>query len=254
MTAQEVLLEGFSGQISFREKRPGISQIIAPIFHEDGDMIDLFLDQRSKSLDSLTLTDNGLTLMRLSYTFDIDTPNKRRILTKILSENGITESAGELILEATSANLTSRFLHFSQVIAKVTSLQFLKRQVISSLFYESLGEFIKDNLRQFSPQPRYFPLRDRPELEVDWAFITGPRPIYLFGVKDSPKARLSAISCLEFQRQETPFRSVIVHEDFEDGLRKGDQRIITSAADKQFTSLDDFRDNAARFFTREVAA
>ncbi len=254
MTAQEVLTQGFSGQIFLREKRPGISQIIAPIFHEDGDMIDIFLDQRSGNIETLKLTDNGLTLMRLSYSFDIDTPNKRKILTRILNENGIAEDAGELSLVATSSNLSARFLHFSQVIAKVTSLQFLKRQVISSLFYEHLEEFIKDNLRQYSPQPRFVPWKERPELEVDWAFLSmASKPIYLFGVKESPKARLSAISCLEFQRQEIPFRSVIVHEDFEDGLRKGDQRIITSAADKQFTSLEDFRDNGPKFFAREAA-
>lgn len=251
MTLAETLTDGMAGQISFREKRPGVSQIIAPVFHEDGDMIDIFLDQRTPEL---RLTDNGLTLMRLSYTFDIDTPNKRRILSRILAENEIQLEAGELSLPASADNLVARFLHFSQVIAKVTSLQYLRRQVISSLFYEMLAEFITASLRQFDPKPRFFPLKERPELEVDWAFFSGARPLYLFGVKDSSKAKLSAISCLEFQRVEIPFRSVIVHEDFEDGLKKGDQRIITSAADKQFISLDDFKENGFKFFSRELAA
>ena len=73
-------------------------------------------------------------------------------------------------------------------------------------------------------------------------------------VKDATKAKLSAIACLEFERQEVPFRSVVVHEDFEDGLRKADQRIITSAADKQFTSLADFRETGLRYFSREFKA
>jgi hypothetical protein len=50
MTPLESLSEGFQGKIGFREKRPNLFQIIAPIFHEDGDMIDLFLDLRGDDL------------------------------------------------------------------------------------------------------------------------------------------------------------------------------------------------------------
>jgi len=253
MTPLESLSEGFQGRISFKEKRPQLYQILAPIFHEDGDMIDLFIDLRANDQANIRLTDGGLTLMRLSYSFDIDTPNKRRILQKILQENRIELERGELTLETTANSVLPNMLAFAQVIAKVTSLNFLKRQIISSLFYEMLADFIREGLSQFKPIPRYFPFKDRPELEVDWLFPFDRRPVFLFGVKDSSKARLAAISCLEFQRREVPFRSLIVHEDFEDGLRKSDQRIITSAADKQFTSLEDFRENGPRFLQREAA-
>jgi hypothetical protein len=191
--------------------------------------------------------------MRLSYSFDIDTPNKQRILNKILAENHVELERGQLTLETSSESIFPSLLAFAQVIAKVSSLTFLKRQVISSLFYEMLEEFIRENLARFKPTPRYFPFKDRPELEVDWLFPFERKPVFLFGVKESSKARLAAISCLEFQRREVPFRSVIVHEDFQDGLRKSDQRIITSAADKQFTSLDDFVENGPRFLAREAA-
>jgi hypothetical protein len=191
--------------------------------------------------------------MRLSYVFDIDTPNKQRILNRILAENHIELNRGELTLKTKPESIFPSFLEFAQVIAKVSSLTFLKRQVISSLFYEMLEDFIRESLAKYRPTPRYFPLNERPELEVDWLFPFETKPIFLFGVKDSLKARLAAISCLEFQRREVPFRSVVVHEDFQDGLRKSDQRIITSAADKQFTSLDDFVENGPRFLAREAA-
>jgi hypothetical protein len=253
MTPLESIANGFQGRIRLYEKRKDVFQVVAPIFHEDGDMIDVFVDIRAGEGGPIRLTDGGLTLMRVSYTFDIDTPNKERILNRILSENGIDLIRGEMALETTAESILPSFLRFAQTIAKVTSLNFLKRQVISSLFYEMLGDFIRQELSNFNPTPRYFPLNDRPELEVDWLFPFSPKPVYLFGVKDSSKARLSAISCLEFQKNEIPFRGVVVHEDFEDGLRKSDQRIITSAADKQFTSLQDFVDNGSRFFAREAA-
>jgi hypothetical protein len=252
VNAQDALRQSLGQRIAFRDRAPGISQIIAPIFYEDGDMIDLFLDTRANNPNLVRITDSGLTRMKLSYTFDIDTPNKQKLFERILSENRVSYESGEIYLDATPEDLGISMLHLSQVIAKVSSLQYLKRQVITSLFYEQLGEFIHRDLAAFDPKPNYAPLQGRPELEADWVFPLGPRPLYLFGVKDSSKARLSAISCLEFQKKDIVFRSVIVHEDFE-ALRKKDQSIITNASDKQFASLRAFVEDGRKYFDREAA-
>ena len=252
MNAQEALRQSLGQRISFRDRVPGISQIIAPIFYEDGDMIDLFLDTRANNPNLIRITDSGLTLMKLSYTFDIDTPNKQKLFDRILNENRVSYENGEIYLDSSPEDLGISMLHLSQVIAKVSSLQYLKRQVITSLFYEQLGEFVTKDLAVFDPKPNYAPLQDRPELEADWVFSLGQRPLYLFGVKDSSKARLSAISCLEFQKRDIAFRSVIVHEDFET-LRKKDQSIITNASDKQFASLRAFVEDGRKYFDREAA-
>ena len=70
------------------------------------------------------------------------------------------------------------------------------------------------------------------------------------GLADETKARLVTISCLELQKAKLPFRSMVVHEDFEALPRKDRQR-ITSAADKQFPTLDDFQKRGAVAFERE---
>jgi hypothetical protein len=44
----------------------------------------------------------------------------------------------------------------------------------------------------------------------------------------------------------------MIHEDFETGLSKKDQKRITNAADKQFTTLDDFKKDAEGYFAREI--
>ena len=133
-------------------------------------------------------------------------------------------------------------------------MQFFKREVIQSLFYEQLSECIEERLGEYSPRSRVLPIPDHDEYDVDYQFDAGPRPLYLFGVKDNDKARLSTISCLEFQRRRLPFKSVMVHQDFEAGRSRRDCVRITSAADKQFTSFDDFRENGAQFLERERAA
>ena len=63
--------------------------------------------------------------------------------------------------------------------------------------------------------------------------------------------RLATISCLEFQLKNLRFRSMVVHEDFDEIGRK-DKIRLTSACDKQFTSLDDFKENAKQYLEREA--
>jgi hypothetical protein len=242
----------FNDRVNFREKRPGVLQLFAPLYHEDGDMVDIFLETAPDGSGRIRVCDYGMTIMRLSYSFDIDTPNKERIFSKILSENQVNENQGNLYIDAKPESLYPAILQFAQTISKVSSMRLYKRETIQSLFYEMLEEFIDDNLRQYHPSSGILPIKERDDLEVDFQFDIKPYPIYLFGVKDSAKARLATISCLEFQRAQLKFKGFVVHEDF-DNLTKKDRNRITSATDKQFISLEDFRQNAAQVLKREAA-
>lgn len=132
-------------------------------------------------------------------------------------------------------------------------MSYFKKELIPELFYEMLSEYIDENLRQYQPISKYYPIKEREDLEVDYRLnLNTQKPIFLFGVKDSYKARLTTISCLEFMRHKLPFKSVIVHQNF-DGLSKKDRLRLTSAADKQFTDFDDFKENATEYFEREAS-
>ncbi len=254
MNGLDLLKQQFNGHLAFRERRPGVLQVLAPLFHEDGDMVDIFLDEPSNGSSKVRIGDHGLTLMRLTFTYDLDTDNKQRIFNRILSENRIQEQDGRLYIEAEPERLYPALLQFAQAVAKVSSMRYYKREVIQSLFYEQLAEFVEEKLAQFNPRKDTLPIPGQEEYEVDYEFDIGPRPLFLFGVKDNDKARLATISCLEFQRRNIPFKSVMVHQDFESGISKKDRTRITSASDKQFPSLDDFRINGPKFFERESAA
>jgi len=244
----EQINQNFNSRLRYREKRPGIFQLFLPMYHEDGDMIDIFIEESDDG--NILLCDYGMTLMRLSYTYEIDTPNKEAILQKIVSENRMTENDGNLFFESKPETLYSDVLHVAQAFMKIGSMRYFKREVIESLFYELLEEFIFKELTDFKPRKSVFPIPDRDDLEADYEFTPNNHPVYLFGVKNIPKARLSTISCLEYQRANLKFRSLIVHEDFEKLPRK-DRSRLTNVADKQFTTLDDFETNARQFFERE---
>ncbi|MBI1815341.1 MAG: DUF1828 domain-containing protein [Deltaproteobacteria bacterium] len=252
MSYLDLLKEQFNHHVAFRERRPGVLQLLAPLYHEDGDMMEIFLEPKNGTQERVRICDHGMTLMRLSYAFDLDTPNKERIFQKILAENHVAEENGNLFVETKPESLYPAVLQFAQTVAKVSNMQLYKREVIQSLFYELLAEFIEESLVKYRPRPGALPIPSRDDLEVDFEFDIKPRPIYLFAVRDTAKARLAAISCLEFQRAKLPFKSFVVHEDFE-ALTKKDRSRITSAGDKQFVSLDDFKKNAEQVLEREAA-
>ncbi len=247
----DILRNQFNDRIRFVEKRSGIFQLIVPFYHEDGDMLEIYLEGLKEN-GKIRISDHGMTIMRLSYEYEIDTPNKRRIFEKMLAENRLLEKDGRLYLEADLDVLYPSVLQFAQAVGKVSNMKLYKREVIKSLFYELLDEFINEQLVRFQPEPKVLPIPERDDLEVDYSFKGFPRPLYLFGVKDDTKARLTTISCLEFQRADIPFKSVAVHEDFE-ALSKKDRKRITSAADKQFVDLDDFTNHGEDYFDREAA-
>lgn len=252
MSYTDLLRAQFNNQVDFRVKRPGILQLIAPLYHEDGDMIDIFLEEPGNGGGTVRVCDHAMTLMRLSYSYEVDTPHKQKVLRALLAENRVGEDNGNLFIDASPEELHAAVLQFAQVVAKVSSMGYFKREIIRGLFYEQLAQFVEEELRRYNPGKGILPLPERDDLEVDFQFDIKPRPIYLFGARDTAKVRLATISCLEFQRHKLPFKSFVVHEDFETLPRK-DQSRVTSAADKQFISLDDFRQNAIQVLEREAA-
>jgi hypothetical protein len=255
MKAIELLRKQFGDFVRMEEKRPNIQQVFAPLYHEDGDMMDIFLDlPKDANLlaqQQIRLSDHGMTLMRLSYTFDLDTPNKEKIFQRILLENGVNEEDGELYLVTSAESLYPTLMQFSQVIAKVCNMRLFRREILNSLFEELLEALILEKLARYQPTRSVCPIPERDDLEVDWQFTPNGTPFYLFGVKDNVRARLATISCLEFQRKKLPFHSIVVHEDF-DKIGRKDKTRLTSACDKQFTSLDDFKQNAEQYLERET--
>ena len=61
----DALKNQFNDRIRFVEKRPGIFQLIAPFYHEDGDMLEIYLEGIEGN-GKIRISDHGMTIMRLS--------------------------------------------------------------------------------------------------------------------------------------------------------------------------------------------
>jgi len=184
--------ENLKGKINIYQRREGLFQLILPIFYEDGDMVDVYLEKCSGDKEKIRILDCGMTLMRLSYTYDINSPSKERIFDMILSQNSISNQDGMLYLDTSAEVIYQNIMQFVGCQQKVLNMRLWRREIIRSLFFEKLEEFIESDLRQFIPKKSVIPLKDYPIIEVDYSFEFSRKPFYLFGVnnKDNPTCHL----------------------------------------------------------------
>ncbi|MEF9974117.1 MAG: DUF1828 domain-containing protein [Akkermansia sp.] len=247
MTIQSVLDHCFGKYAELQQVTSDTYQLYAPFFHEDGDMYSIYIETHG---NEAVIRDYGNALMRVSYTFDINTKNKQSILQNVVTGNLGELDDGELLMHTDIEHLQEAVFQYAQIIAKVSNIDILSRETIKSMFYEYLSDFISSKLSRFNVRKQVAPTSDG-QLVVDYE-IPGSKPFYLFGVNDNVKASRVVISCLNFQKKRLPFRSIVVHENFE-GLTAFNRNQITNAADKQFTTLDDFREEGIPYFERELA-
>ncbi len=112
------------------EKRPEIYQVTTPFFHEDGDMIEMYLSVSPISSSKVRLQDYGMTAMRLSYVMDIDTPSRERIFNQIIESNNFSIEKGNIYIDIDIESTYPAAVQLSQVIAKASSMKLYQREVI----------------------------------------------------------------------------------------------------------------------------
>ena len=250
--ARDLLRERTGNGFDIYERRPGKYQIILPIFHEDGDMVDIYMQNSPKADDYVRICDFGMALMRLSYTYDINGPVRERIFESILINNGVYNDRGNLYLDAAAERLYEGVLQFAGCVQKVCNMRYWSREVVRSTFYDDLKKYAMTELVSFDPQPDVSPLPNYEIISVDWSLTHNKRTFYLFGIRGGDKAKRTAISLLEFQKANLSFISLVVHEDMEELGRK-ERQYLTKNADTQYPTLADFREKARSDIPRLAA-
>lgn len=246
MTIQDSI-QGYFGKCAGLEQLDSATyRLYAPFFHEDGDMYSIYI---TTAQNEIIVRDFGNTLMRVSYTFELDTAKKQETVSRIVRSNAGELDDGELLMRTSIEALPNTIFRFSQLVSKVSNIDILSRETVRTMFSEYLDSFVAEALSLYNVQREYAPTAD-PGLVVDYV-IRGSRPLFLFGVNSDVKAAKVVISCLTFQKEGLPFRSVIVHDDIY-GLTRFNQNQITNVADKQFVTLDDFKAQGPGYLQREL--
>lgn len=129
MSLKEIILSNINTTIEIKEKRPDLYQVYAPFYHEDGDMVEVFVEKAPNNPEKIRICDYGLTLMKLSYDLELKGENQK-VYNQILLENKLDEIEGNIFLESEIESLNSSFLHYVQSISKISSLHYFKNNFI----------------------------------------------------------------------------------------------------------------------------
>lgn len=212
-------------------------------------MVDIYLQESPRGEDYLRICDFGMALMRLSYSYDINSETRESIFNSILANNGVMAHEGNLYLDAKLNILYESVLQFAGCSQKVCNMRYWSEDRTRTSFYEDLRKYITSDLRKYNPESNKEPIPGYDTITVDWSMTFNNRNFYLFGVHNNFKARKAAIALLELQKAELPFMSFVVHEEMED-LGRDERIYLTKNADKQYPTLDAFREQSPRDIPR----
>jgi len=218
------------GVVAHGEKTIAVS---LPMTGRDGDNFMAYVTEMNAGW---RVSDMGSTLMRLSYEHDLAkllSGARERLYQAVLGESGLAEADGELFIEVARDSLPFGLFALGQGITRVEDLGLWTRPRVESAFYDDLGEIISSIVPAESRTEGYVVphVPDAENYPVDYFIKTGRRPLYVFGVLNRDKARLTTIILQHLSKYAESFESMIVYADMDDVPKLDSKRLIIAAND-----------------------
>ena len=237
---ESTLCRALCGSVKVQQRADALWRVDTPWTFPDGDGYSIYISPAPTG--GLRISDQGLTLMRLSYENDLTKlreGTRGRLLTQVLADAGLMEEDGEFFLDSTADDLGANVLRLGQGLTRVHDLTFLNRIRAESTFYEDLREKLQslvgsERLTEGYVVPDVANASDYP---VDYFIQGGAIPLYLFGVPNRDKARLATIILQHLIGSGQDFNSMIVYQNMAE-LPRPDLSRLTNAANDMIDSLD----------------
>jgi len=248
MLNEKQLCKQFCAQIKLHRRSNGLVMLETPFSYPDGDQYPLYLSETRTG--GIKISDGGHTLMHLSYENDVDKffeGSRQMLLQRIVSEQGVDfdESSGQFSLECAPAQLSEAAFRLGQAITRVYDLTFLNRSHVSSTFYEDLQEHIAALVSVEKIHKNFIVpgIANADHYPVDFCIEGKYNQLFLFGIPNRDKARLTTIFLQYFIQQKVEFDSMLVFANQED-IPRTDLARLSNVGGDMIASLnaeDDFR-------------
>ncbi len=194
----------------------------------------------------LRLSDQGHTLMHVSYEHDIDsflTGTRGALLERIVSEGEFGYADGMFYTDTPPERLPEAIFRFGQVLTRVYDLTFLSRSNVGSTFYDDLADTLTGLVDEAKMQRDYQPNVPNAEAYlVDYRIEgKGEVPLFVYGVPNRDKARLATIMLAYFHRHSVQFESIIVFQNQEE-IPRVDLARLSDVGGEMISSLESTED------------
>ncbi len=212
----------------------------------DGDRYPIHL---SEVPGGVRLSDKGHTVMRVSYDHDIDAflrGSRGLLVERILDEERVARTGWVFHLDTSMERLSDAVFRFGRARARVYDLTLHSRSRTASTFYSDLADLIlqiadearvqQDHLVPNIPNARAYPVDYRMEGK-------NGGQVFLYGVPNRDKARLTTIMLSHFHRHHLDFDSILVFNDLAEIPRMDLARLSDVGGDlvSSLASTEDLR-------------
>ncbi len=248
----QALSAGFQEHVRIKMRRPNLYQVFCPFYHSDGDMMNVYVSRQG---DSFLIQDMGTTLMHLSYDFDLNTDNKRKLFQEILANYMVQEETSNLYLIANSIEeLFPTVMQLITVITKVSDLNFLKKETIKSLFYEMFDTFIVEKFEKHNLVKNWQPEFDKKQEYLSpYAFVKdSKKPVSIFPILNDDRCSETTIILLKYETAGVQADSIAVFEDQTQINRKRLAQ-LSDTVGKQFSSFEMNQEKIEKYISSELA-
>lgn len=233
------------------DRRPDGRLMLRSFFKfPDGDQYPIYLSEGESG--GIRLSDEGHTLMQISYSHDIDRFIKgarRKLIEQILAESGVQEDRGTFFIDAPPNQVPEALFVFGQSITRIYDLTLHTHKSERSKFYDQLSQILYGIVDKSLVVEDFHPEVPGSEAyEVDFYLQgKGSVPVFLYGVPNQDKARLTTINLLHFHRHNVAFESIIVFRDQQE-IPRLDLARLSNVGGEMIASL-----NSRSDFNRKLA-
>ena len=251
---QRLLCERLCEDIRLCERPDGELMLSTHFEFPDGDRFPIHV--AATGIGGVRLSDRGHTIMHISYDHDIDSfleGTRRQLLERLVEEAGVSWDNGEFSLDTPVEKLPEAIFRFGQTLTKIYDLTFLSRSRIQSTFYDDLADLLKGLIDEDRMQVDYL-LEEIPNPEaypVDYRIEGSGTPLFLYGVLNRDKARLTTIMLSHFHRHQVSFESLLIFED-QSEIPRSDLARLSDVGGEMISSLASV-DDLERKLLRRVA-
>jgi ribosomal protein S8 len=251
---EEKLCSLMCAEIKLRTKNENLILVETPFYFADGDPYQIYIKEMPGGI--IRLSDMGHTMMHLSYENNVDKfreGTREKLLEQIKSENFVSENEGEFYVETTIEKLVPNLFHLSQALTKINDLTFLNRARAESTFYEDLKEQVLNIVEEDKIVEEYYyeEMDNAADYPIDYKIEGKYAPLFLFGVPNRDKARLTTIILERLLRVKADFDSLLIFSD-QGTIPKQDLARLSNAGGEMIASLDAETD-LSRKLTRRVS-
>lgn len=236
-----LLCERLCEEVRVVERPDGALMLRTGFEFPDGDRFPLHLQPIASG--GVRLSDRGHTVMHLSYDHDTDAflkGTRGALLDQIVGEAGIEREGGVFRLDTSMEGLPEAIFRFGQALTRIHDLGFLSRSGVRSSFDDDLADLVGSLIDEEKIQRDYTPEAiAKPEAyPVDYRIEgkTG-RPLFLFGIPNRDKARLTTIILSHFHLHQLEFDSLLVFRDQKE-IPRLDLERLSNVGGEMIGSLD----------------